>query len=219
MEKQSSQGENPVYRVIRPYIYEGSVACVLDYVVLQILNLLMFILYGYDEFTWICFFVCLGLSTVIAVIFDVPLLVKSLRDKKHQTICVETGVFFRIMEDRSQSNQFTRYGTRSIYSTSYYPKEWDMERYCFLLRTQDGKSLKLRSIYSCSHSQALFLREVLGIQTTASQPFLLKVRYCRYTKALIDIQVIGYPPELKRRTLEYVKNGFRNITRWTAKKC
>lgn len=88
----------------------------------------------------------------------------------------------------------------------------------FLLQTQDGEVLKLRSIYSWSHDQALFLKNVLSIQEKATSPFLLWVRYCRYSKALVDIQVVGYPSELKRRTLEYVMNGFRNITRWTAKK-
>lgn len=169
----------------------------------------------------LCRYVCLcvwGISTVIAAIFDAPLLIKSLRDKKNQTICVATGVFICVKEDKSQSNQFTRYGTRSIYATSYYPKEWNMERYRFLLRTQEGKVLKLRSIYSWSHDQALFLQNVLHIQEKATRPFLLRVRYCRYSKALVDIQAVDYPPEIKRRTLEYVMNGFWNITRWTAKK-
>lgn len=93
-----------------------------------------------------------------------------------------------------------------------------MERYRFLLRTQEGEVLKLRSIYSWSHDQALFLQNVLHIQEKATRPFLLRARYCRYSKALLDIQVVDYPPELKRRTLEYVMNGFRNITRWTVKK-
>lgn len=88
----------------------------------------------------------------------------------------------------------------------------------FLLRTHEGEVLKLRSIYSWSHDQALFLQNVLHIQEKATRPFLLRIRYCRYSKALLDIQVVDYPPELKRRTLEYVMNGFRNITRWTAKR-
>ena len=150
--KEQQNEKNPVYRVVRPYIYEGTVACVLDYVVFQFPSLLMLIFYGYDsKFTQMCVLVCLGVSTVIAAIFDAPLLIKSLCDKKNQTICVATGVFICVKEDKSQSNQFTRYGTRSIYATSYYPKEWNMERYRFLLRTQEGEVLKLRSIYSWSH--------------------------------------------------------------------
>lgn len=219
MKEQRHKEKNPVYQVVRPYIYEGTVACVLDYVLFQFLSLLMLICHGYDpEYTQMCVLVCLGISTVIAAVFDAPLLIKSLRDKKNQTICVATGVFIYVKEDKSQSNQFTRYGTRSIYATSYYPKEWNMERYRFLLRTQEGKVLKLRSIYSWSHDQALFLQNVLHIQEKATRPFLLRIRYCRYSKALLDIQVVDYPPELKRRTLEYVMNGFRNITRWTAKR-
>lgn len=217
--KEQQKEKNPVYRVVRPYIYEGTVACVLDYVVFQFPSLLMLIFYGYDsKFTQMCVLVCLGVSTVIAAVFDAPLLIKSLCDKKNQTICVATGVFIYVKEDKSQSNQFTRYGTRSIYVTSYYPKEWNMERYLFLLQTQEGKVLKLRSIYSWSHDQALFLQNVLHIQEKATRPFLLSVRYCHYSKALLDIQVVDYPPELKRRTLEYAMNGFRNITRWTAKR-
>lgn len=219
MKEQQDKEKNPVYQVVRPYIYEGTVACVLDYVLLQFPSLLMLVFYGNDpKFMQMCVLVCLGLSTVIAAFFDAPLLIKSLYNKKHQTICVATGVFVRVKEDKSQFNQFTRYGTRSIYATSYYPKEWNMERYRFLLQTQDGEVLKLRSIYSWSHDQALFLKNVLSIQEKATSPFLLWVRYCRYSKALVDIQVVGYPSELKRRTLECVMNGFRNITRWTAKK-
>ena len=33
--KEQQKERNPVYRVVRPYIYEGTVACVLDYVVFQ----------------------------------------------------------------------------------------------------------------------------------------------------------------------------------------
>lgn len=33
--KEQQKEKNPVYRVVRPYIYEGTVACVLDYVVFQ----------------------------------------------------------------------------------------------------------------------------------------------------------------------------------------
>lgn len=179
----------------------------------------MLIFYGNKpKFMQICVLVCLGISTVIVAVFDAPLLIKSLRDKKNQTICEATGVFICVKEDKSQSNQSTRYGTRSIYATSFYPKEWNMERYRFLLRTHEGEVLKLRSIYSWSHDQALFLQNVLHIQEKATRPFLLRARYCRYSKALLDIQVVDYPPELKRRTLEYVMNGFRNITRWTVKK-
>lgn len=220
MKEQRHKEKNPVYQVVRPYIYEGTVACVLDYILFQFPSLLMLIFYGNEpKLMQICVLVCLGISTVIAAVFDAPLLIKSLRDKKNQTICVATGVFICVKEDKSQSNQFTRYGTRSIYAASYYPKEWNMERYRFLLRTQEGEVLKLRSIYSWSHDQALFLQNVLHIQEKATRPFLLRIRYCRYSKALLDIQVVDYPAELKRRTLEYVMNGFRNITRWTIKKC
>lgn len=78
----------------------------------------MLIFYGNEpKFMQICVLVCLGISTVIAAVFDAPLLIKSLRDKKNQTICVATGVFICVKEDKSQSNQFTRYRTRSIYAT------------------------------------------------------------------------------------------------------
>lgn len=159
MKEQQQKEKNPVYQVVRPYIYEGTVACVLDYILFQFPSLLMLIFYGNEpKFMQICVLVCLGISTVIAAVFDAPLLIKSLRDKKNQTICVATGVFICVKEDKSQSNQFTRYGTRSIYATSFYPKEWNMERYRFLLRTQEGEVLKLRSIYSWSHDQALFCK-------------------------------------------------------------
>lgn len=168
MKEQQQKEKNPVYQVVRPYIYEGTVACVLDYILFQFPSLLMLIFYGNEpKFMQICVLVCLGISTVIAAVFDAPLLIKSLRDKKNQTICVATDVFICVKEDKSQSNQFTRYGTRSIYATSFYPKEWNMERYRFLLRTQEGEVLKLRSIYSWSHDQALFLQNVLHIQENA----------------------------------------------------
>lgn len=53
--KEQQKEKNPVYRVVRPYIYEGTVACVLDYVVFQFPSLLMLIFYGYDsKFTQMC---------------------------------------------------------------------------------------------------------------------------------------------------------------------
>lgn len=47
--KEQQKEKKPVYRVVRPYIYEGTVACVLDYVVFQFPSLLMLIFYGYDS--------------------------------------------------------------------------------------------------------------------------------------------------------------------------
>ena len=47
--KEQQKEKNPVYQVVRPYIYEGTVACVLDYVVFQFPSLLMLIFYGYDS--------------------------------------------------------------------------------------------------------------------------------------------------------------------------
>ena len=44
--KEQQKEKNPVYRVVRPYIYEGTVACVLDYILFQFPSLLMLIFYG-----------------------------------------------------------------------------------------------------------------------------------------------------------------------------
>ena len=87
MKEQRHKEKNPVYQVVRPYTYEGTVACVLDYILFQFPSLLMLIFYGNEpKFMQICVLVCLGISTVMAAVFDAPLLIKSLRDKKNQTI-------------------------------------------------------------------------------------------------------------------------------------
>ncbi len=94
MKEQQQKEKNPVYQVVRPYIYEGVVACVLDYVLFQFPSLLMLIFYSNNpKFMQICVLACLGLSTVIAAVFDAPLLIKSLRDKKNQTICGDWCIY------------------------------------------------------------------------------------------------------------------------------
>lgn len=61
--KEQQKEKNPVYQVVRPYIYEGTVACVLDYVSFQFLSLLLLIFYGYDhKYTQMRVLVCLGVA-------------------------------------------------------------------------------------------------------------------------------------------------------------
>lgn len=87
MKEQQDKEKNPVYQVVRPYIYEGTVACVLDYVLLQFPSLLMLVFYGNDpKFMQMCACV-FGTQHSHSSFFDAPLLIKSLYNKKHQTIC------------------------------------------------------------------------------------------------------------------------------------
>lgn len=60
MKERQQKEKNPVYQVVRPYIYEGTVACVLDYILFQFPSLLMLIFYGNEpKFMQICVLVCL----------------------------------------------------------------------------------------------------------------------------------------------------------------
>ena len=71
MKEQQQKEKNPVYQVVRPYIYEGTVACVLDYILFQFPSLLMLIFYGNKpKFVQICVLVWLGISTVIVAVFE-----------------------------------------------------------------------------------------------------------------------------------------------------
>lgn len=42
MKEQQQKEKNPVYQVVRPYIYEGTVACVLDYILLYSVSVSQF---------------------------------------------------------------------------------------------------------------------------------------------------------------------------------
>ena len=85
MKEQQQKEKNPVYQVVRPYIYEGTVACVLDYILFMFPSLLMLLFYGNEHKSMqICVRVCMGLSTVIAADVDEPLLLERLLDHKNK---------------------------------------------------------------------------------------------------------------------------------------
>ena len=40
---------------------------------------------------------------------------------------------------------------------------------------------------------------------------------CKYSKALLSIEMISYPLDMKKKTKEYIGFGLGNILKWTLK--
>ena len=120
--------------------------------------------------------------------------------------------------DFTMSNIFSlKGGPDSLLTTWYYPKEWNMLRVKPMFRTPDGKVFKARCILSYAHDQDLVFTHIRGIQRKYDEPILLKVKYLKYSKAILSIQMVSYPHDMKRRTKDYIDKNLSNILRWTIK--
>lgn len=210
--------DRKVKMLTAPYIYEGVVGCFVDFIFGMIM-LLACIIDGIDSQNDLEAALLISISFVIILIttMDAPMMIKCLKDRKDQCIITATGVLEDILPDKNWSYKFKP--SSGISDTScvyYYPKSWMMWRYRLALRTSEGKLIKPRSIHSIAHGQQE-ISNIVGIQANLNQPIILKVRYLKYSKAIIDVNLENYPRDMKKRTVEYIENILADITRWTVK--
>lgn len=208
--------DKSIYKVTKPYIHESLAALAID----AFIGLFVYI-----------FFAILMKEYVRALLFDIPLLIlalsldtpmliKCLRDRKNEVVIEEVCTFVEIDCDNSFSNKWRlkRESPSSLLTTWYYPEEWHMERYGLIFKTKDGRRVKVRSVYSYRHGQGNFMTDLSGICRQFGDSVVFRVRYCKYSKALLSTRMISYPSDMKKRTKDYIDSNLRDILRWTLKR-
>jgi hypothetical protein len=201
-----------------PYIYEGVVGCFVD-CIFGMIVLLLCAIHGIDSQNDLEISLLVSNSMVIIFIItmDAPMMIKCMKDRRNPCIITATGVLEDILPDKNWSYKMkpSSHTTESscIY---YYPKSWLMCRYRLALRTSNGVLIKPRSIHSIAHVQQE-ISNIVGIQKNLNQQVILKVRYLKYLKVIIDINMENYPCNMKKRTVEYIETMLANITRWTVR--
>ena len=202
-----------IRKVTKPYIREALAALALDELLGWGFYLIGIILMPHHIFPLVfpAFFTLLGL------ILDAPLMIKCLIDRKTQIVVEKTGTYVEDYPDISFSNKITR-DPESILTTWYYPKEWNMERYKPVFITKEGKKIKPRSIFSTVKGQYLVFLNIRGIQEKSDEDLLFEVKYLKYSKALLSIRMVSWPPDMKRRTKDYIDSNLRDILKWTVKR-
>lgn len=207
--------EKLIYKVTKPYIHEGRTALGIDAMMALIAYVIMIIACRGE------YVLCLaGIAPIVfmAVFFDAPLMLKCLLDRKKQIVVEKTGVCFDLDNDFTISNKIRlRGGPESLLTTWYYPKEWNMERVKPMFRTPEGKVFKPRCVLSYAHGQQYVFMDIRGMQKDFEEPILLKVKYLKYSKAIISIQMVSYPPDMKRRTKDYIDKNLSDLHRWSTK--
>ena len=203
-----------IRKVTKPYIHECLAALFLDAAV----GLILYLIVGAVIHDFVLALYSFVPILLIAVVLDLPLLIKCILDRKHEVVLNSIGTFLDIDADISFSNKWTLRGRpESLLTTWYYPKEWCMARYKLKMRISDGRVIKPRSIKSLGHDQTGFLVDVLGIQRKYGDQIKFRVKYCKYSKALLSIEMISYPLNMKKKTKEYIDFGLGNILKWTLK--
>jgi hypothetical protein len=206
--------DRKIKQLTASYIYEGLIGCLWDAVIIVVMFVAALISGINIVVALVC---CVVMAIAFMAMFDWPIMIKCLLDRKNQTILTATGTFEDMLPDKNWSyKNRPPEGFSDSLSIWYYPKSWVMERYKFLLKTTDGRSVKARSVFSAAHGQN-DLVDVIGIGKHYDSPLLLQLRYLKYSKVLIDVRIVSYPPDMKMRTLEYVQRQLADITRWTAK--
>lgn len=201
-----------IKKVTKPYIYESIAALLID--AMLALFVYLFVAIVMHEFIKALIFVIPIL--LMAIVLDVPLLIKCILDRKFEIVLEVICTIEDIDYDASYSNKITR-GEPSLLTTWYYPKKWHMVRYKLELKTKDGKIVKPRSVRSLGHGQGAVLTDIIGIQRSAGNQMLFSVKYCKYSKALLNMRMISYPADIKRRTKDYIDSSLRDLLRWTIK--
>ena len=207
--------DKSIYKVTKPYIRESLAALAID--AFAGLFVYLFLAVLTKEYAGALLFDIPIL--LMALFMDIPLLIRCLRDRKNGTVIEELCSFVEIDCDPSFSNKWRlrRESPSSLLTTWYYPKEWHMERHRLVFKTKDGKSFKARCICSYGHGQGDFLTDLSGICRQFGDQMLFRVRYCKNSKALLSMSMIGYPPDMKKRTKDYIDSNLRDILRWTVK--
>lgn len=206
--------EKLIYKVTKPYIHEGLIAFTID-ILLAMLAFVLVIAYFPGEYLGAAIFPAAIL--LLAALCYAPQLIKCLLDRKKQIVVEKTGVYLNTYSDFSLASLFRLKGDASLLTAWYYPKEWNMLKVKPAFRTQDGEVFKPRCILSYAHDQDLVFIHISGIQEKAEEPILLKVKYLKYSKAIISIQMVSYPHDMKRRTKDYIDKNLSDILRWSTK--
>lgn len=206
--------EKLIYKVTKPYIHEGLIAFAID-ILLAMLAFVLVIAYFPGEYLEAMIFPAVIL--LLAALCYAPQSIKCLLDRKKQIVVEKTGVYLNTYSDFSLASLFRLKGDASLLTAWYYPKEWNMQKVKPAFRTQDGEVFKPRCILSYAHDQDLVFVHISGIQEKAEEPILLKVKYLKYSKAIISIQMVSYPPDMKRRTKDYIDKNLSDILRWSTK--
>lgn len=210
--------DKKIKQLTASYIYEGLIGCLYDAVIVTVIFVVGLISgMRTSKDVLVVLVCCVVMAIVLMAMFDWPIMIKCLLDRKNQTILTATGTFEDMLPDKNWSyKNKPPQGFSTGLSIWYYPKSWFMTRYKFLLKTTGGKYVKARSIYSVAHGQN-DLVDIIGIGRHYDSPLLLQLRYLKYSKVLIDVRIVRYPPDMKTKTLEYVQRQFADITKWTAK--
>lgn len=207
--------DQAIYKVTKPYIRESLAALAID-VFVGFFVYLFFAVLTKEYAGSLLFDIPILL---MALFMDIPLLVRCLRDRKNGTAIEEPCSFVEIDCDTSFSNKWRlrRDSPPSLLTTWYYPKEWHMERHRLVFKTKDGKSFRVRCICSYGHGQGEFLTDLSGICRQFGDSVTFRVRYCKYSKTLLEIKMTSFPTDMKKRTKEYIDSNLRDILRWTTK--
>lgn len=210
--------DKQIKRLTASYIYEGLIGCLEDTIIATIIFAVC-VISGIkaSEDLVVSLECCVAMAVVLMAMFDWPIMIKCLLDRKNQTILTAIGTFEDMLPDKNWSykNKPPK-GFSNCLSVWYYPKSWVMERYKFALKTTNGTYVKARSILSEAHGQN-DLASIIGIGKHYDSPLLLQLRFLKYSKVLIDVKIVSYPPDIKKQTLEYVQSLLSDITRWTQK--
>lgn len=207
--------EKLIYKVTKPYIYEGLAALGID-IIMAVIAYAILIVSCRSEYL----FTLIGIAPIafMAVFFDAPLLLKCLLDRKKQIVVEKTGVYFDMDNDFTISNKIRlRGGPESLLTTWYYPKKWNMKRVKPMFRTLEGKVFKPRCILSDEHYQYDVFMDIRGMRESFKEPILLKVKYLKYSKAILSIQMVSWPHDMKRRTKDYIDKNLSDLHRWSIK--
>lgn len=211
----NSDMEKLIYKVTKPYVYEMLIASAID-LICAIIAYVIVLAYYPKEYLFSLVFASPFL--LIPAVKYAPLLIKCLLDRKKQTVVEKTGVYFDTDFDFPRTNWFTnKIGNESLLTTWYYPKEWNMQKEKLMFRTPEGKVFKPRCVLSYAHGQQYVFMDIRGMQKDFDEPILLKVKYLKYSKAIISIQMVSYPPNMKRRTKDYIDKNLSDLHRWSTK--
>lgn len=213
--------EEKIKKLTAPYIGEGLFGLLENAVIVLALFLLGLIgdISSTDTLIKLLAFSAL-FFLVLSLLFDLPMMIKSLLDRKKQEIITVVGEFENIGRDWNNSYK-VRLSNTDLHTAGicvrYYPKSWRMERCRFLIKTDDGKILKLRIIASNAHGQYYDQSLMYSDMVDLGGNFVLKVRYLKYTKAIVDACLESYPESIDNKTLEHTRKTLAEITRWTVK--
>lgn len=213
--------EKQIKKITAPYIVEGLFG-LLENFVIGLLMLLVGMIGGIDSTEDLLRTVlpAAGLVVVLAILLDFPLIIKCLIDRKKQECITISGELENISTDWNYSYKVRlsdTYRHRAGICVRYYPMSWQMERYKLIIRTKDGRLIKPRGIASITHGQYYNQALMYSDEKELGANFVLKVRYLKHSKAIIDASLESHPESADRDTVEHARKTLAEITRWTVK--